>query len=590
MPIYVQHEVLGRIPDVFNAEAIWQAPGLALFSRRPLLRDLLERSPREHKGRAATRCFSHVTLMLPQEDVDDDYHLTRGARARDLAQTLTALHQKDFGDLLGSDQVRYDVVGASSLAPGEIEVKFGHAVYLPAVDEKILYNVSVSRDSAIWHPVCPLYPGQRLALIGGDEGEASFAAPGWPFGGDGAVLIINDGPDSPPIVQMRPKDAFDCRFDPRTGYYTIKSTRGGIDENGAPARLLLKIARVAGAPMPAPAAAEPTPGPQLSVMKQAPKSAAATAPAVWQSRTGGTQISTSHDDSRAISESRDGGWRLDESRDGSRTAELPRSDSWRIDEPRRDSRGAGEPRHNGPTNPDLTALPVAAVRPVNKPGESDATYAPLAQQRISLVALALPRLSRYRDIGAHALELPFNRQLHLSADGENAISFSINAVDELHASTPAGRQRISVPSAFTPLDSRAITLLAAPPEMADRYCATLCLPHPVTATEARGVRFSFGRSSPMLAALRLLDSPRFLQRADGTASADRIGLSRNAFSFEASSQGLKIARQSATQALYHLDDKLQFVASIAEASADAPYLLPAGHHLVAGHYVLRFEA
>jgi hypothetical protein len=74
----------------FNAEAIWQAPGLALFSRRPLLRDLLERSPREHRGRAATRCFSHVTLMLPQEEVDDDYHLTRGARARDLAQTLTA--------------------------------------------------------------------------------------------------------------------------------------------------------------------------------------------------------------------------------------------------------------------------------------------------------------------------------------------------------------------------------------------------------------------------------------------------------------------------------------------------------------------
>jgi hypothetical protein len=97
---------------VFNAEAIWQAPGLALFSRRPLLRDLLERSPREQRGRAATRCFSHVTLMLPQEEVDDDRHLTRGARVRDLAQSLAALHQKDFGDLLGGDEVRYDVVGA----------------------------------------------------------------------------------------------------------------------------------------------------------------------------------------------------------------------------------------------------------------------------------------------------------------------------------------------------------------------------------------------------------------------------------------------------------------------------------------------
>ena len=96
----------------------------------------------------------------------------------------------------------------------------------------------------------------------------------------------------------------------------------------------------------------------------------------------------------------------------------------------------------------------------------------------------------------------------------------------------------------------------------------------------------------MLAALRLLDSPRFLKRSQGdnTASADRIGLSRNAFSFEAANKGYKIGRLSATQALYHLDDKLQFVASIGQAEDDAPYLLPAGHHLVAGHYVLRFDA
>ena len=74
MPVYVQHDILTKVSDVFNAEALWQAPGLALFSRRPLLRDLLERSPREQRGRAATRCFSHVTLMLPQDEVDDDRH------------------------------------------------------------------------------------------------------------------------------------------------------------------------------------------------------------------------------------------------------------------------------------------------------------------------------------------------------------------------------------------------------------------------------------------------------------------------------------------------------------------------------------
>ena len=31
-------------------------------------------------------------------------------------------------------------------------------------------------------------------------------------------------------------------------------------------------------------------------------------------------------------------------------------------------------------------------------------------------------------------------------------------------------------------------------------------------------------------------------------------------------------------------------ALIGQAEDDAPYLLPAGHHLVAGHYVLRFDA
>lgn len=512
MPTYVQHAVLGRIPDVFNAEAIWQTPGLALFSRRPLLRDLLERSPREHKGRAATRCFSHVTLMLPQEEVDDDYHLTRGARARDLAQTLAALHQKDFGDLLAGDEVRYDVVGDATLAPDEIEVKFGHAVYLPAPDEKMLYTVSVSRDSAIWHSACAIYPNQRLALVGGDGG---VPVPGWPFGSDAALLILNDGPDAAPVVQVRPKGAFDCHYDPRGGYYTVKAPEGQ--------RLLLKIAR------------------------NGQQRESAAAPAVWQKRA-----------------------------DTNGASHIP------------SARAAARARAavNGI---DLTAVPAAAShKPANRPGESDATYAPVTQQRVSLVALALPRLSRYRETGALAMELPFNRDLALTADAQPAITLMVDAADQLYASTAEGRQRIDAPAAFAPVDARTLRLLPAAPEMADRYRAIVCLAQPVSNGVASGARFTFGRNSPMLAALRLLDSPRFLKRADGASatSTDRIGLSRNAFSFEAVTKGYTIARLSATQALYHLDDKLQFIASV----GDAPYLLPHGHHLVAGHYVLRFEA
>ena len=524
MPIYVQHEVLGKINDVFNGEAIWQAPGLALFARRPLLRDLLERSPREHKGRAATRCFSHVTLMLAQEEVDDDYHLTRGAKARDLAQTLTALHQKDFGDLLGADQVRYDVVGTEALHPGQIEVKFGHAVYLPAADEKILYHVSVSRDSAVWQAVCPIYPNQRLALIGGAGGHASFAAAGWPFGAD-AALLINDGPDAAPDLQMRPKDGYDCVFDAANGYYTICSRQAGT------ARLLLKITR-AGDPVPA--TARPA-----SACAPAP-AAPAPRPAVWQARP-------------------------------ALEAKAPASD------------------------PDPTALPLSH-RPRAHGAESDATYAPLAppaRQSVSLVALALPRLSRYRDTGASALEIPFDQNLSLAASARPAISFVVNAADEMYACTEAGRQRISAPASFAPVDARALRLLAVAPDMAERYCAMLCLDQALSAPVAGGARFVFGRNAPMLAALRPLDSARFLRHASGAdgASADRIGLSRNAFSFEATPLGFKIGRLAPTQGLYHLDQDLNFVAALAPtiSEADAAYLLPPGHHLVAGHYVLRFD-
>jgi hypothetical protein len=520
MPVYVQHEVLGKINDVFNAEAIWQAPGMALFARRPLLRDLLERSPREQRGRAATRCFSHVTLMLPQDDVDDDRHLTRGARVRDLAASLTALHQKDFGDLLGGEDVRYDVIGAETLEAGQIEVKFGHAVYLPAPAETVQYVVSTSRDSAIWKPVCPVYAHQRLTLVGQDAQCATHAVPGWPFGADGAILLINDGPDAPIEVQLRPKDALDCSFDPLSGYYTIKSKRGGVDATGATPRLLLKLTRMAAAPPPQPQSARPAPAPAKPA-------------SVWKSRLKG--------------------------------------------------RDAAE----------QTAVPLSHRPARAQQAESDATYAPVAQQRVSLVALALPRLSRYRETGALALEVGLNRLLAPAAHGKDMlIGFAVDTADDMHAITAAGRQRIEVPASFTPVEGIAVRLLDVAPEMADRYRAMLCLPQPPGLPVANGARFVFGRSAPMLAALRVLDSPRFLRRADGfdPASADRLGLSRNAFSFEAVGNGYRIGRLSPTQALYHLDEQLHFVACIAEATPEQPYLLPPGHHLVAGHYVLRFDA
>ena len=424
--------------------------------------------------------------MLAQEELDDDRHLTRGARARDLAQSLKALHQKDFGDLLGADEVRYDVIGTESLEPGEVEVRFGHAVYLPSAGESTLYKVSTSPDGVAWTELGPIYLNQRLALIGQE------AAPAWPFGAAGALLLVNDGADAPIEVQVRPKGAFDCAFDAAAACYALS-------RRDTPQPLFVKVERVVKAPA-----------------------------AVWKARSA-----------------------------------LP--------------------------VPELTAVPVSH-RPSNA---ADATFAPVAQQCVTLVGLALPRLSRYRDTGAAILEIGLDRSLGLTPDGgTSAIRFSVDANDQLHAHTDQGRDLLTVPARFTPTGAGEIDLLAVPTAMAERYSAILMLPQPPSVAAASGARLVFGRSAPALAALRVLDAPRFVQSAPGVAaaSADRIGLSRNAFSFEATPEGYRIGRISPTQALYHLDAQRSFVASIGDASADQPYLLPHGHHLVAGHYVLRFDA
>jgi hypothetical protein len=532
MPVYAQYAILESIGDVFCAEALWQAPGFALFSRRPLLRDLLERHPREQRGHAATRCFAHVILTLPQEDLDDDYHLARGARARELEQALAALHQRDFGDLLCGDAVRYQVQGSEDLPPGAVGVRFGHAVYLPSPGEKIAFSASVSRDGAAWTPVCPVYAGQRLALLGPETRH-------WPFGADGAVLLLNDGPGAQAVLQARPRDAYECRFDAAHGHYVIRARHGvndGFELNG---QLLLRISAPASAravrPLP-PAAGHGADGAdiaQAAAVRTAPAGRSGRAAhAVWQPRPV--------------------------------TAEA-------------ETRAAGMQPID-----DATALPHAFHAAAPRDEAGDATYVPVARQRVTLAALALPRLSRYRDTGAQRLDIPLGA-------GQPA-ALAVDADDGLHALSPAGRHPVAAPASLPQADGEAVHLLAPPAAMADRYCALLPLPRPASVQLPLAGRHRFGRRAPALAALRLLDTPRLLHCGGVAASADRIGLSREAFSFEASPQGIRIARLAPSQALYHLDNQLQFVAAIGAASADAPYLLPPGHHVAAGHYVLRFEA
>jgi hypothetical protein len=675
MPVYVQHELLGKVSDVFCADAIWQPSSLSLFSRRPLLRDLLERAPREHRGRQPTRCFAHVTVLLPQDDVDDDRHLTRGARVRDLADALAALHRRDFGDLLGADEVRYRIEGSERLAPGEVEVRFGHAIYLPGPNEQALHQVSVSRDGVVWNPVCQIYPEQRLALIGAATCEAGHALPGWAFPGDAGLLLINDGPDAPVEVQVRPKGALDCRFDARQDCHVI--SQSGTPTEG-PGRLLLRVTRrmarlpaaastlaaevrapvasnangLAAPARPAsPHGSEGQAGKRMAPQANTsqlpiaggtafgsamPGAIPATAPtaAVWRPR--GEPVQAAHDGSAAATIRT--GAMAGSAAHATHAPAMPAGEpdllasAVALQQPSsRDQANEGLPLQavgadfranaagqtkvttaqacsraaHAASSPDATAAPVArtcAAQASEEPGQHatgeapdlvDATYAPVAHPcRVVLAALALPRLSRYLDTGAHELVIGLDLQLKICPEGEPpALTLGVDREDRLFAETAAGRQQIGTNAIFTPFSRGRIELRDAEGLLAERYLALLRLPHTPGAPLPARVRFTFGRNAPMLEQLRVLNADRFLRAPGGPkGSADRIGLSRQAFSFEAVDNGYAIRGGSPNQALYHLDPDMQLLARIDQVCADVPYLLPAGHHLVAGHYVLRFEA
>ncbi|MBF6907479.1 hypothetical protein HN295_20150, partial [Acinetobacter baumannii] len=133
---------------------------------------------------------------------------------------------------------------------------------------------------------------------------------------------------------------------------------------------------------------------------------------------------------------------------------------------------------------------------------------------------------------------------------ECVIGFAVDDADEIHALGADGRQRIAVPSRFTPLDGVEVRLLAPPGGMAERYSALVCLPQAQSLPVPSGAPVAFGRGGAALAALRVLEAADCLRGPDGApiGGADRLGLSRNACSFEMTPEGCRVARDAPTQA------------------------------------------
>ncbi len=563
MPTYLHHFILDDVADVFDASALWHAPGLPLFARKVQLRDLLERHPRLQKGRAISSCFSHVRLLLPSMLLDDDDHLFRSCHTQQLIASLRELHQRDFANLLDGQEVRYAVQADASLGPQQIGIQFGHALYLPAKQEAAQYQLQVSSDSVVWQEIGLLYPQQRLCLLGDGASEHSVAVLHWPAALAGALLLINDGPGCVLQLRVRPQAAFDLRFDESYYVLTALGNRAGV-EVGQARRLLLKVQAVAKEVQAVPSIKPPAPKQAAQVWQVRP-SASNPAPnnVGWATRPPIPMVN----ENASVELVREKG--------GPKNLEKSKAVG-----------GSPTLRKTTITSSD-TAYPCAPV--VN----ADLTYvaiaAPKPSSHLRLVALALPRLSRYPQAGVSRLEFGFGKDMQWQCGAGAALQFSLDALDHLQVRTKAGQQAVPLPAHFEPVAGQVLDVLPVEAAMQELYAACLRLPANACGIQApipAHGRLAFGRNVAQLSHLRVLDRAAVndAPQAD-KLSADRIGLSRVAFSMAVDGQGFQIWRESEGQALFHLDQDLKLV----QAIATPEYLLPNGHHIVAGHYVLQLH-
>ncbi len=236
----------------------------------------------------------------------------------------------------------------------------------------------------------------------------------------------------------------------------------------------------------------------------------------------------------------------------------------------------------------------AAVEPARHARPRTPPMRPSMRQRVSLAALALPRLSRYRDTGAAAIEFGLTRELGVGPlTPDSLLGFALDASDAVHAVTGDGRQRIAVPNRFAPRDGVDVRVLA--PSAADgRALQRHRLPAAAAGPAGAGrhaprVR-PRGADAVRTARARRRDLPA-RRRRRSTPAAPTASACRATPSASKPGRGLPHHPRVADPGPVPPRRAPRLRGRDRERDGrTTPYIVPLGHHIVAGHYVLRVEA
>lgn len=567
---YVICATLRKVPDVFNAELLWEQR-VRGGPEGMFLLEALKRHPRSPRRPPHQELrYHHVIVRIPERDYVRDDRLEEGFSRQALLRELQRLHQRELGSFLPEHAaIRYRVEPDPVLRSGEARFLFGRAIYLPADDEAPIFRMqATSEGQEDWWEVGSIYPGQRLTLLNGDRRASSIAVSAWPFlSGESVLLILRPGTPALVDVVAEPPGSLNLT-DEGDQVFAARDRRG----RGLRLRVALAATSEA-AVTPAAATGQST--------------AAAVAP---ESRLASDAGVVKPD--AVVSES------AAEPALADPDQTCPLVDPWGRREPvlgfAFDFDPTPAPVDPAPDRPTPSPIPTFVEPPTPAPvGQDQYTWIP---QRpavyLRVMGVALQRLSTYATVGISDWRISFNRAggLVLEAHPEAVAWLRIDSADRVFGEVVGHSARLDLPGVWRPFPELEMKLHAAAPPMTMHYLGWVRLPAPLALPAPRERAVSFGRGSEADIAPRLLSDPRSLRWDGGPARSDGInaeylGLSRRHLSVQARRDDWWVQLESQNMPVYRLASSGELL-DVLEPGVNTTTAAKPGELLVAGGYVL----
>lgn len=500
---FVSTAVFSGLSDVFSADLVWSAPrafGPSCNQIKGFLQDTAFSVGRNQQ------VFSSVIIEVDAKTYADDHLIHRGARAAALSADLAALHRKDFKDLmLEGTQPRYAITSAKELSSGQLRIRAGHAVHVPAQDDKPAFTLETSADGAIWAAPVKIYDDERLVVFSAASNMGT-PVPSWPFG-DVCLIVVNEAYSTELEFACEPLGRLAVQFEPKLNCYSV--IMAGLDEalpTVQTVKLYMRTTRMKEFHIPAIAVTSPTPLTiaAIPVVPTATKRSEQLIEPTWNS----AKADQNPADHRSV------------------------------------SKAIADPASGGGENTMFSSESVVTVLPVTSVGDNNETMystpiSPKGQLKLAAIAIQRPSLLSPHGVRKIQFGISTSGTICLASSGLTEFAINVDADDRVWIRTGNGERQLNLGETVPHSTGGVLSYVPAPNEVSQTYAGILTLPVNLVQSLPTDVAIDVGREMAALPSLRALAKTGYLPDKMNLPG-DQIGLSRRHLSLTSTGQSLKV--------------------------------------------------